>query len=105
MRQKNIQRPPLKRIQADPDKGLTAEEVRERVNKGYLNIATDPNEKSALKIIAANLFTFFNTVLFTIALIFIGFMIYLTSIGRSDIVDTYFGFSKFLFLVQKQGRA
>ena len=96
MRQKNIQRPPLKRIQADPDKGLTAEEVRERVNKGYLNIATDPNEKSALKIIAANLFTFFNTVLFTIALIFIGFMIYLTSIGRSDIVDTYFGFSKFL---------
>lgn len=99
MRQKNIQRPPLKRIQADPDKGLTAEEVRERVNKGYLNITTDPNEKSALKIIAANLFTFFNTVLFTIALIFIGFMIYLTSIGRSDIVDTYFGFSKFLFLV------
>ena len=99
MRQKKLQRPPIERIQADPDCGLTAEDVLERTEKGYLNIAADPNEKSTLKILATNLFTFFNTVLFTIAFIFLGFMIYLTSIGRSDIVDTYFGFSKFLFLL------
>ena len=99
MRQKRTQRPPIQRIQTDPDRGLTAANVQERIDKGYVNIAADPNEKSTLHIIASNLFTFFNTVLFSIALLFIGFMIYLTSIGRSDIVDTYFGFSRFLFLL------
>lgn len=99
MRQKKIAKAPLERLQADPDRGLSAAAVQERIDKGYVNTAADPNEKSTLRIIATNLFTFFNTVLFSIAFIFIGFMIYLTSIGRSDIVDTYFGFSKFLFLV------
>ncbi len=79
--------------------GLTEAEVRERVRCGYDNHTTDPNDKSTIKIIATNLFTFFNIVLFTVALIFIGFIIYLNSIGRSDIVDSYFGISKFVFLL------
>ena len=99
MKRKNIQRESFERIQADPYVGLSAEAVDERARKGYLNIATDPNEKSTLKILASNLFTFFNTVLFSIAFIILGFIIFLNSIGRSDIVDTYFGISKFVFLI------
>lgn len=69
------------------------------MQKGYVNIAADPNDKSALKILAENLFTFFNVVLFAIAAIFIGLIIYLNIIGRSDVVNQYFGFSKFIFLI------
>ena len=99
MKIRKVCRQPIERVAADPQKGLTAKDVQERIDKGYVNIASDPNEKSTAKIIATNLFTFFNTVLFTIALIFIGFMIYLSAIGRSDVVDNYFGFSKFVFLI------
>ncbi|MBR1535274.1 MAG: hypothetical protein IJ639_12985, partial [Ruminococcus sp.] len=99
MSKKPSLREPIERVQASSEKGLTAEQVEERVKKGYVNIATDPNEKSTLKIIAGNLFTFFNIVLLTIAGIFIFFMIYLSAIGRNDIVDSRFGFSKFVFLI------
>ena len=64
-----------------------------------MNTATDPNEKTTLQILRDNLFTFFNTVLFIIALIFIGFNIYLNAIGKPKIADTYFGVSKFVFLI------
>lgn len=99
MKKKNNQKPPIVRIESDPYKGLTAEQVADRVSKGYVNVATDPNEKSTIKILASNLFTFFNTVLFIIAAVTLAFMIYLGAIGRSEIVDTYFGFSKFIFLI------
>ncbi len=99
MSRKQVQKSPIDRVQVKPDAGLTAQQVEERVKKGHVNIATDPNEKSTLKIIAGNLFTFFNVVLMIIAAIFLIFMIYLNSIGRSDIVNQYFGFSKFIFLI------
>lgn len=99
MSKKTEQRPPIKRVEAAPEQGLTAQAVEERVQKGYVNIATDPNEKSTLKIIAGNLFTFFNTILMIIAGIFIAFIIYLNAIGRSDIANSHFGFSKFVFLI------
>lgn len=99
MSKKTVEKQPIDRVQTLPDQGLSAQQVDERVKKGHVNISIDPNEKSMGKILAGNLFTFFNIVLFTIALIFIGFMIYLSAIGRSDIVDKYFGFSKFVFLI------
>ena len=99
MSKKTVQRPPIDRIDASPDLGLSTQQAEERARKGYLNIAADPNEKTTLKIITGNLFTFFNTVLMIIAGVFIGMMIYLSAIGRSDIVDQYFGFSKFVFLI------
>ena len=99
MSKKSIQRPQLDRVEASPETGLTAAQVEERVKKGYVNIATDPNEKSTGKIIAGNLFTFFNIVLFTVAAVFIGLMIFLNAIGREDVVNQYFGFSKFVFLI------
>ena len=79
--------------------GLNAQQVEERIKKGYVNAATDPNEKTTLKILAGNLFTFFNIVLMIIAGVFLAFIIYLNAIGRSDIVDKYFGFTKFIFLI------
>ena len=92
-------REPIQRIETDAETGLTSAQAEERVRKGYNNITVDPNNKSPLKILAGNLFTFFNSILFTIAAIFIGFIIYLNAIGRSDVVGQYFGFSKFFFLI------
>ncbi len=99
MSKKTVERPFIERVDADPAVGLSAAQVDERLKKGYANIATDPNNKSTLKIFAENLFTFFNIVLFSIALLFLGFIIYLNAIGRSDVVNSYFGFSKFVFLI------
>ena len=99
MSKKSFERQPIDRVEAAPSAGLSTQAVEERVKKGYVNIATDPNEKTTLKIVAGNLFTFFNIVLLSIAVILIILMIYLNAIGRSDIVDSYFGFSKFIFLI------
>lgn len=99
MKKEALPKPPLARVEVDAEAGLTAQEVEERVKKGYVNISTDPNEKTTLQIVAGNLFTFFNTVLMIIAGVFIAFMIYLYSIGRADIVNEHFGFSKFFFLI------
>ncbi len=99
MSKKVTERPYIERVEADAAKGLSQAQVDERILKGYVNITVDPNNKSALRILAENLFTFFNIVLFTIAAIFIGLIIYLNIIGRSDVVNQYFGFSKFIFLI------
>lgn len=93
------QRAPLERACPDFQKGLTAEQVTERVQKGYTNLADDPNEKGTMRIIAGNLFTFFNVVLFSIAFLFIAFIIYLNVSGHAEIANKYFGFSKFVFLI------
>ena len=87
------------RVEADVARGLSAAQVDERVRAGLDNKAVDPNDKNAVKIIAGNLFTLFNTVLFSIALMLIGFIIYFKIAGRDDIVNEYFGFSKFVFLI------
>ena len=99
MKNTKAEKPPIKRVQATYETGLTKQEVDERIRKGYVNVTQDPNQKNMAQIVANNLFTFFNIVLFTIAFVFIGFMIYLNAIGRSDIVNSYFGFSKFVFLI------
>ncbi len=99
MSKKIIKKQPVSRIQASPDVGLTSQQVAERTNKGHINFTTDPNEKSTAKIIASNLFTFFNVVLMSIALVLIVLIIYLNASGNTDIVNEYFGFSKFIFLI------
>ena len=99
MSKKLIQRPPIERIEASAESGLSAQAVEERKQKGYVNIATDPNEKSTLKIIAGNLFTFFNTVLMIIAGVFILSIIFLNATGHADVVEQHYGFSKFVFLI------
>lgn len=99
MSKKAVKRNPIVRVEPDVQTGLTSEQVEERIKNGYANIATDNNDKNFLQILAGNLFTFFNAILMTIALIFIGFIIYLTATGNEAIVNQYFGFSKFVFLI------
>ncbi|MBQ7645689.1 MAG: HAD-IC family P-type ATPase, partial [Clostridia bacterium] len=99
MKNKNIQKGFVKRINADPESGLTSQQVQARVESGLVNVQSGNDEKSTAQILASNLFTFFNIVLFCIALVFISFVIYFKSIGRDDIVNKYFGFSKFFFLI------
>ena len=99
MSRKKAERQPIQRLEPDVNVGLNKAQVEERVQKGYVNVSEDPHEKSAAKIILDNTFTFFNVVLFSIALVFVAAIIYLSAIGRSDIVNTYFGFSKFVFVV------
>ncbi|MBO4326427.1 MAG: HAD-IC family P-type ATPase [Clostridia bacterium] len=96
---KKSERLPIERIQAACSTGLTQQEVDERLAKGYGNNTTDVNQKSTASIIFGNLFTFFNTILFSIAAVFIFMIIYFNAIGRSDIVGQYFGISKFIFVV------
>ena len=49
--------------------GLTGDEVRERVERGQVNVSTEKNGKSYPEIIFTNLFTFFNMVWAIIAVI------------------------------------
>lgn len=99
MKKTKMQKPPVDRVEASHEAGLSTQQVEERKQKGYVNVTEDPNQKTVLQILAHNLFTFFNIVLFSIAIVFIGFMVYLQSLGHSDIVNEYFGFSKFVFLI------
>ena len=64
---KKQKRLPVERVEADIRTGLTSAQAEERRKKGYANVVTDKNEKSFLKILAGNTFTFFNAILFLIA--------------------------------------
>ena len=59
----------LQRIQADINQGLTAEEVRERVQAKQTNKVRKVVGKSYLSIFASNLFTFFNLLGFIVFII------------------------------------
>ena len=67
MKNSKKEKPPIDRVQTAYDAGLTKKEVEERIQKGYVNVTQDPNQKNMLQIIANNTFTFFNIVLFVIA--------------------------------------
>lgn len=96
---KKNQRSPIERITPDPAVGLNTQQIAERKQKGYSNVSGKSLEKSTVRIIFDNTFTFFNCILFLIALLFFGFIVYLYAIGRPDVVDKHFGFSKFGFLI------
>ena len=99
MAKKKNQKDSLKRLDPNVQSGLTVAEVEERVRLGCVNAVEDKQTKSTGQVILGNLFTFFNMVLLAIASVFLFFVIYLTAIGRTDIVNQYFGFSKFVFLI------
>ena len=89
----------IARVKPDKEAGLTSAQVEERRNAGWSNAVTDKNDKSPAQIVFKNVFTFFNTILFSIAVIFAVFIVYLYSTGNAAVVDKHFGFSKFLFLI------
>ena len=89
----------LSNREVDIEKGLSADKVKERVEKGYINKTSKSNERTIGQIVFHNVFTFFNTILFIIAVTFFIFIIYLYSSGNASVVDKHFGFSKFGFLL------
>ena len=96
MKKTNIE---ITRVDAPCDKGLSTEQVQERIRADKVNIIKNKVDKSYGKIIFDNVFNPFNIVLISIALIFLFFVIYLYSTNNGDIADKSFGFSKFTFLV------
>ena len=58
---------PPTRIFAEPDKGLTAEQVKLRTDTGYDNTPANPPSKSVGDIIADNVFTYFNLIFLILA--------------------------------------
>lgn len=67
-KQINTERPRLKRVKADPNFGLTVEQVVDRINKGYVNKTIKTNNKTYLSIFLNNIFTFFNILCIAIAI-------------------------------------
>lgn len=59
----------IQRVEPPPDRGLTAEQVRERLENGYSNKAPVSAEKSVAEIFKDNIFTYFNLVFFVLALL------------------------------------
>ncbi|MBQ7307962.1 MAG: HAD-IC family P-type ATPase [Clostridia bacterium] len=60
-------------VRYDPSikEGLTDNQVNERISDGLVNVVSKTNEKTILKIILTNTFTFFNTLCFILAAILI----------------------------------
>lgn len=96
---KKKSREKLNDISLDPTKGLTDEEVKERIEKGYQNSLKDPSVKSTGKILKDNFLPFFNIVLYIIAILFLTFEILLRRNGETEVLKRYFGISKYGFLV------
>ena len=61
----------IQRLEPDGDKGLTAAEVQARIDAGLANTPVKPPSKSVGRIIAENLFTYFNLIFAIIAVILI----------------------------------
>ncbi|MBO6284965.1 MAG: hypothetical protein J6O18_01455, partial [Bacilli bacterium] len=94
MKKKHVNLSNLARFSVEADKGLSSEQVAQRHNEGAVNVASGSIEKSNARIIAENAFTFFNCVLYVIALIFAAFMIYLNVSGHEAVRQEYFGMTK-----------
>lgn len=99
MKKKPVNKEDVVRIEADPKIGLNAEQVKMRTQQGLANVTSGSLEKSNLRIICDNAFTFFNVVLYIIGLMFAGFMIFLSVSGHDAVRQEYFGVTKFIFLI------
>ena len=62
---------PVERIQADPEAGLTKEQVAERIRNGYSNVKVDSSTRTTAEIVKSNVFTYFNLIFFIIAILLI----------------------------------
>lgn len=62
---------PLQRVQADASRGLTKEQVEDRIARGAVNHAVESASKSAKEIVYSNIFTYFNLIFFIIAILLI----------------------------------
>ena len=64
-----IERMPVTRCQPDYAEGLDSAQVKERVEKGWSNIAVDPPAQTTKEIIHENVFTYFNLIFVVLAIL------------------------------------
>lgn len=58
-----------KQINIDYQKGLTSEQVQERINDGYTNVSVESSSKTVKDIIYENVFTYFNLIFAVLAVL------------------------------------
>ena len=99
MKKKAVKTGELTRYEVDPAKGLSKEQVSARVKEGAINVSSSSLEKSYARIIAENAFTFFNCVLYGIAIMFFVLIIYLGNVNPEALTRLNLGVTKFIFLI------
>ena len=89
------------RYDVNATQGLSHDQVKARINEGAVNISSSSIEKSYLRIICENAFTFFNCVLYAIAILFFCLILFLgnTENGPAVLVKLNLGVTKFIFLI------
>ena len=65
--QEPVRRKKLPVVEADPEIGLTQEQVHTRIKAGYQNTAVESNSKSLKEIVLSNVVTYFNMIFFVLA--------------------------------------
>lgn len=98
------QRKPLseiERFQVEASTGLNEAQVNQRKQEGAINVSSASLEKSYARIIAENVFTFFNCVLYAVALMFLILIIVISNRpdGAQALDELNLGASKFIFLI------
>lgn len=73
------------------DKGLTIEEVLSRKEANLINKSVKVKGKTHFQIIFSSFFTFFNVILYCLALVFLGFQLFYPD-GLKYIPVTKYGF-------------
>ena len=66
-----VKRKKIRRIRTNPETGLSAEQVRERVACGWENTAVEPPMQTTKEIIHENVFTYFNLIFAVLAVLLI----------------------------------
>ena len=76
-------RRPVEVVYADPDTGLTSEQVSQRAAAGWANLPVEPIGKTTRQIVLDNIFTYFNLIFFILAIcvILVGQWLNLTFMG------------------------
>ena len=99
MKKKRTSKTELKRFNVEASKGLTQAQVKQRTDEGYVNVSSSSLEKSYARIICENAFTFFNCVLYAIAILFLVLIIYLGNVNPEALTKLNLGATKFIFLL------
>ncbi len=89
----------LSKLSPTPENGLFQNEAENRERMGLANLPPKDKENSAWSILRRTLFPFFNLVLYGIGVAFLIFSLVLNAQGRKDLVDAYFGISRYFFLI------
>ena len=89
----------ITRFEVDATKGLSKAQVEQRKQEGAVNVSSSSLDKSYARIICENAFTFFNCVLYAIAILFAFLIIYLGNTNPEVLTKLNLGATKFIFMI------